>query len=236
MAMSPVSSEAASAEPMNSSAAQHPDGDLRHADAAHAQQFAGQQIAGLGHGQHHLKDARGLLFDDRAGHVQTVKHDGHGEQKQHESRFDDGGASVALADLSVLVQLQCLDGNLGQHRVGLGLAHALADHALIDDAAIQGVCRPPLSKTSATESEVIGGRDLFRIGGIDGQHAVDCLGAHLPLQLGALARGCRRDHIHLVLGVLVVEQSAGALRRPERHRRPRSRCAFRYWPCGPCNS
>ncbi len=43
------------------------------------------------------------------------------------------------------------------------------------------------------------------IGGIDGQHAVDCLGAHLGLQPVALFAARRCSHIHRVVGIPVVE-------------------------------
>jgi hypothetical protein len=89
---------------------------------------------------------------------------------------------LPLPDLPVLVQLQSLDGNPRQQRVGIGLAHAPPDHALVHHAPIQGVLQATIRlKRPPTESEVIGGRHLFRVGRIDGQHPVDGLGAHLGL-------------------------------------------------------
>ena len=83
--------------------------------------FSGQQIIGAGYREHDLEDARGLLFDDGAGHIQAVEHDGNGEHNQHEGCLDHNSVPVALADLSILVQLQDLDGNLGEQGVGIGL-------------------------------------------------------------------------------------------------------------------
>jgi hypothetical protein len=68
----------------------HPDGDLGETHRSHADQLSGQQIVGARDGEHDLEDARILLFDNGAGHIEAIEHDGHGEQESHQDGFVKG--------------------------------------------------------------------------------------------------------------------------------------------------
>ena len=78
-----------------------PDGDLREADGADAEQLAGEQILRASDGEHDLKDARAFFFDDGARHVHAVEKDGHGHEEGHQHGRVERRHALALAGLAV---------------------------------------------------------------------------------------------------------------------------------------
>ena len=178
MAKSPVSSGGGQRGAHEDRAAATPDGDLRQADGAHAQQLAGQQIAGLGHGQHHLEDARGLLLDDGAGHIQTVEHDGHGEQNRpSDSPLRTMALPLLLPILPSLSICKVSMETCFSSASASAWLMPLAVMRSFDHAAVQGVLQSRRWMTVAGGERGVGGRDLFRLEESMAQHSVDGLGA-----------------------------------------------------------
>ena len=90
-------------------AGDQPDNDLREADGAHADELAGQHVAGLHGCQHHFEDARGLFLNDGAGDIHAVDHGGHGEQQGHDVALPERSLGVALDDAAVFLHLVGVD-------------------------------------------------------------------------------------------------------------------------------
>jgi hypothetical protein len=131
---------AAKGDATMAAAADDPNQNLREADETDANQLAGEQVAGLGDGEHDFEDAGGFFLDDGAGDVEPVHDGGHGEQDGHYIALVEGCNGVALDYGAIFLDLEGCEGDAFVDGVCcVSLAHAAFGEALVDDRVVYGV-------------------------------------------------------------------------------------------------